>query len=51
MSTIVFPYVTDFTTTATPSSGFAIGFDLDGIFKQKDEYGVISPLNKGLSDV
>lgn len=44
MSRIIFPVVVDLITAATPSSGFTLGYDLDGVLKQKDSSGVITPI-------
>ena len=44
MSKIEFRTFIDMLTVATPSSGYAIGYDLDGTLKQKDQFGVISPI-------
>ncbi len=44
MSKITFNTLIDMSTAATPSSGFTIGYDLDGILKQKDPLGVVTPL-------
>lgn len=51
MSILIFPAVVDLITAATPSSGYALAYDLDGIFKQKDSLGVIKSINQGISDV
>lgn len=44
MSKIEFRTFIDMLTVATPSSGYAIGYDLDGTLKQKDQFGTISPI-------
>ena len=44
---IQFKYTIDMLTVATPSSGYIIGYDLDGILKQKDTLGVISQFGGG----
>lgn len=48
MSQIIFNNYIDMTSVAaTPSSiGYTIGYDIDGILKQKDENGVVSPVGK-----
>lgn len=42
MSKILFNTFVDLATAATPSGGYLVAYDLDGILKQKDEYGVIT---------
>ena len=42
MSKILFNTPIDLSSTATPSNGFLIAFDLDGVLKQKDQYGMIT---------
>ena len=42
MSKITFNTFIDMSSAATPSSGFLVAYDLDGILKQKDQYGVVS---------
>lgn len=45
MATIIFEERINLLLAATPSeNGFVIGYDLDGILKQKDEFGVITPI-------
>lgn len=44
---IKFNYLIDMLTVATPSSGYVIGYDLDGVLKQKDTLGVISSFGGG----
>lgn len=51
MSVIIFPSFVDLAVSATPSSGYALAYDLDGILKQKDQYGNITTLDKGLEAV
>lgn len=46
---IQFKYLIDMLTVATPSSGFAVGYDLDGILKQKDSLGAITLVGGGPS--
>lgn len=47
MSQVIFnSYIDMATVAATPSGiGYTIGYDVDGILKQKDENGVITPLS------
>ena len=42
MSKITFNTFIDMSSAATPSSGYLVAYDLDGILKQKDEFGVIT---------
>ena len=44
MAKVVFEKLIDFITAATPSIGYLIGYDLDGVLKQKDKFGVITPI-------
>jgi len=44
MSSIIFGYTMSLTTAATPSTGFLVAYDDDGILKQKDSAGVITPI-------
>lgn len=44
MSSIIFGYTMSLTTAATPSTGFLVAYDIDGILKQKDSAGVITPI-------
>jgi hypothetical protein len=44
MAKIVFEQIIDFITAATPSTGYLVGYDLDGVLKQKDRFGVITPI-------
>jgi hypothetical protein len=49
MSSIYFKKI-DLLTAGTPSTNnFVVGYDTDGIIKQKDEFGVITPIGGGLS--
>ena len=41
MSTIIFGGTQSFLTVATPSTGWVIGYDTDGVLKQKDQWGII----------
>ena len=49
MGSILFGNNIDMLTVATPSSGFLVAYDLDGILKQKDELGVITEIGGGLT--
>jgi YVTN family beta-propeller protein len=49
MGTVVFGGSFSFITAATPSSGWVVGYDTDGIIKQKDSSGVITPIGGGLT--
>jgi hypothetical protein len=42
MSSIIFGYTMSLIDAATPSSGFLVAYDSDGIIKQKDSAGVIT---------
>lgn len=44
MANLKFEDLYDFSGSGTPSTGFVVGYDLDGVLKQKDEYGVITPI-------
>ena len=44
MSTINFSTFVDLPNSATPSSGYTVAYDLDGVLKQKDQYGVVTPI-------
>jgi hypothetical protein len=45
MASVLFGNKIDMLIAATPSAGsYIIGYDLDGILKQKDEFGIISPI-------
>lgn len=45
MATIIFEEKINLLLAATPSeNGFVVGYDFDGILKQKDEFGVITPI-------
>jgi hypothetical protein len=44
MSSIIFGYTMSLTTAATPSTGFLVAYDADGILKQKDSEGVITAI-------
>ncbi len=48
MSQIIFNNYIDMSgIAATPSSiGYTIGYDLDGVLKQKDQNGVVTPIGK-----
>jgi hypothetical protein len=47
MSTIAFGSTYSFLTSATPSTGWVIGFDTDGVLKQKDSLGNIILIGGG----
>ena len=47
MSLIIFEDKVDFLSVGTPSTGFFVGYDLDGYLKQKDIYGVIKIIGLG----
>lgn len=45
MATIIFEDKIDLLLSATPPpGGFIVAYDLDGILKQKDEFGIITPI-------
>jgi hypothetical protein len=50
MSSILFGNTINMLTVAT-SSGYVIAYDLDGILKQKDEFGVITEIGGGGSNI
>lgn len=46
MSVVIFNNLVDMVTAATPSiGGFTVAYDLDGIIKQKDSNGIITPIS------
>jgi hypothetical protein len=47
MSTILFGGTVSLINSATPSSGYIVGYDIDGILKQKDQFGVITEIGGG----
>jgi hypothetical protein len=47
MASVLFGNTIDMITVATPSSGYVVAYDLDGILKQKDEFGVITEIGGG----
>ena len=51
MSSIIFGYTMSLTTAATPSTGFLVAYDEDGILKQKDSAGVITAISGSSSGV
>lgn len=51
MSSIIFGYTMSLTTAATPSTGFLVAYDEDGILKQKDSFGVITAIAGSSSGV
>lgn len=46
MSSIIFGGTVSMLTVATPSSGWLIGYDTDGILKQKNQWGVITNIKE-----
>ena len=44
MSQIIFGNLEDLPSIGTPSSGYIVAYDLDGILKQKDVFGNITPI-------
>lgn len=44
MSYLIFNNLIDLTGAATPSSGYTVAYDLDGIIKQKDVFGNVTPI-------
>lgn len=44
MSSLIFGSTISIATTATPSSGWLVGYDTDGKLKQKDEFGIITDI-------
>lgn len=49
MSYVIFNNLVNLSGAPTPSSGYTVAYDLDGIIKQKDEFGVITPIAGSLS--
>ena len=49
MSLINFTTYVDLINSGTPSSGFSVAYDLDGVLKQKDFNGVITPIGSTAS--
>jgi YVTN family beta-propeller protein len=47
MSSVKFGGSFSFITSATPSIGWVVGYDTDGILKQKDSNGIITPIGGG----
>jgi hypothetical protein len=45
MSQIIFGSTVSMINAATPSTGWLIGYDLDGVLKQKDKFGVIEEIS------
>jgi len=49
MSSIIFGGTVSMLTIATPSNGWLIGYDTDGILKQKDQFGIITNIKEVIS--
>ena len=49
MSSITFGGTVSMLTVATPSNGWLIGYDTDGILKQKDQFGIIKNIKEVIS--
>ena len=49
MSQIVFNTLVNLQTVTSPSTGYIVAYDLDGILKQKNSLGVITPIGIGAS--
>ena len=48
MSQLIFNSFVDLQNIAgTPSTGYTVAYDLDGVIKQKDSSGIISPIGGG----
>jgi len=47
MSSVIFGGTVSMLTTATPSIGWVVGYDIDGILKQKNQFGVITEVGGG----
>ena len=48
MASVIFGSTLNMLTAATPSSGgYVVAYDLDGILKQKDEFGIITEIGGG----
>ena len=46
MSSIIFGGTVSMSTIATPLNGWLIGYDTDGILKQKDQFGIITNIKE-----
>lgn len=48
MSLILFGYRTNMSAAKTPGTGsYIVGYDLDGVLKQKDATGTVTPIGAG----
>lgn len=47
MSSFIFGATVSMATAATPSTGWLIGYDVDGILKQKDQFGTVIEIGGG----
>jgi YVTN family beta-propeller protein len=50
MSQIIFGGTVSMLTVATPSTGWIVGYDDDGVLKQKDIFGIITEIGGGLTN-
>ena len=50
MSSITFGGTVSMSTISTPSNGWLIGYDTDGILKQKDQFGIITDIKEVISE-
>ena len=46
MSSIIFGGTVSMLTVATPSNGWLVGYDTDGVLKQKNQWGVITNIKE-----
>jgi hypothetical protein len=51
MASVLFGNTIDMLIVATPSSGYVVAYDLDGILKQKDEFGVITEISQSFNGI
>jgi hypothetical protein len=51
MSSIIFGGTVSMSTIATPLNGWLIGYDTDGILKQKDQFGIITNIKEVITGI
>ena len=51
MSSITFGGTVSMSTISTPSNGWLIGYDTDGILKQKDQFGIITNIKEVITGI
>jgi hypothetical protein len=47
MASVIFGNTLDMLNVTVPPGGYIVAYDLDGVLKQKDEFGVITPVGGG----